>query len=132
MGNTTYRLDGEFRAWSGGHFIVSEEQTPQGPLQTFEVHSSLFPPYNPNPTVLERFCRSGTHVCYYGTYSTEMEDKKMEVECRIAPPINGYTGMKMLDDLLTHRRNILASNPNIKTIHLDYVKTSRLKETELN
>lgn len=121
MPNTNYKLNGKFGAWASGNFIIYEEQTSDGPLQTFEVRPSLFSTYNPDPSVLEHLCQPGTHVCYYGTYSTQMEGRKIEVECRIAPPVNGYSGEKMLSDLLAHRRTILAGNPHIETIHLDYV-----------
>jgi len=126
MAETTYNLRGSLTPWSMGHFVVTEVETAEGLQQTLDLSTSSIS-YNPDPSVLANPLRQGQHVCYYGTFFSQGGSRGADLELRVAPPVNGYTGLKMLDDLIGHKRAILKTNPEVGTVRFSYISQSMIQ-----
>jgi hypothetical protein len=122
MSETTYNLEGRIGTWSAGNFVVKEVDgdTPN-PRQVFQVVPTLNSSYNPTPDFLARHCKPGEHVCYWGNFFSQGEGNQVRVELRVAPPLNGYVGLKMLTDLVAHKKIVAASFEEKARVDLIYV-----------
>ncbi|MFA6460685.1 MAG: hypothetical protein WCV90_00325 [Candidatus Woesearchaeota archaeon] len=126
MVDTTYTFRGHLTPWSIGHFVVTEVPTAEGLQQILDLSPSSSS-YNPDPSVLAGPLRQGKHVCYYGTFFSQGGSRGADLELRVAPPVNGYTGLKMLGDILGHKNAIVESNPGIGTVRFSYISKDMIR-----
>lgn len=127
MTNTTYECNGRIGPWSSGRFMIYEVGTPdEGKKQILVISTSSYS-YHPDPAFLAEPLREGKHVCYYGTFHTQSSERGTELELRVAPPVNGYDGLKKLDDFAGLDKVILTANPQVNRIHRSYVSHDHIK-----
>ncbi len=128
MANTTYECNGRIGPWSSGRFMIYEVGTPdEGKKQILDISTSSYS-YHPDPAFLAEPLRQGRHVCYYGTFSAQSNERGTELELRVAPPVNdGYKGLKRLDDFAEFDRAIMTTSPQVNRIHRVYVPPDQIK-----